>query len=67
MPEDVQIERLTARDDIDDHQAQAMIRSQTSRESRLDIADYVIDNRSSLANLEKQIQTLDRTLRSVAV
>ena len=67
VPEDVQIERLTARDDIDDYQAQAMIRSQASRESRLDIADYVIDNRSSLANLEKQIQTLDRTLRSVAV
>lgn len=67
VPEQVQIERLTARDDIDVEQAKAIIRSQATRESRLAIADHVIDNRSTLDELDEQIQALDQTLRTVAV
>lgn len=67
VPEQVQIERLTARDDIDVEQAKAIIRSQATRQSRLAIADHVIDNRSTLADLDEQIQVLDQSLRSVAI
>ncbi len=64
LPEPVQIERLTARDGIDEDQARAMIDAQATRESRLAIADHVIDNHATLAELDTQVQALHEQLLS---
>lgn len=53
-PEPTQLERLTARDDIDDVFARKMIAAQDSRAERLDLADDVLINtgpRKDIADL----------------
>lgn len=44
VPEEVQIERLRARDSVDEEQARRMIEAQASREQRLARADDVLRN-----------------------
>lgn len=58
VPETLQIERLIARDTMNKDQAAAMLATQASRAQRLDIADDVIDNSGSLAQLQAQVQNL---------
>ncbi len=62
VPEGIQIERLRARDDIDEAAAQSMLASQASRQQRLARADEVIDNQGSPARLEDQIEALHQRL-----
>lgn len=57
-PESVQIERVLARDGGSEEQARAIIRSQMSREEKKELADYVIPNTGTLAELRKQLVAL---------
>lgn len=58
VPRDVQFARLTARDGVDAALADAMLDAQASRARRLAIADDVIDNSGSLADLDAAVSVL---------
>ena len=63
MPEHVQLERLTKHRQMPAEQAEARMAAQASREQRLAIADLVVDNSSSLAELDRQVGDLWTELR----
>jgi dephospho-CoA kinase len=52
---ETQLARLAQRDGFDEHQANARIAAQATREARLAVADIVLDNRGSVADLKKQV------------
>lgn len=58
VPEEVQIARVTSRDNNDADQVKAIMATQPSREQRLAYADDVIDNTQPLESLDARIQTL---------
>lgn len=60
VPEEVQIERVMARDLIGREQAEAILQAQTSRQGRLELADDVLDNSGSFSDLKKQVEKLHR-------
>jgi len=60
VPEDVQIARTMARDDVDEEQARAIIASQLDRESRRGLADDIVSNDGSLADLHAAVDRLHR-------
>jgi len=66
VPRELQLERLTARDGIDRAMAEAMLDAQASRAERLALADDVIDNAGSLADLERQVRALHARYAALA-
>lgn len=66
--EPVQVERIVARDGIDEETAWTMVRAQASRNRRLQAADDVIDNSTGAgtAALTDRVLALDRLYRSLA-
>jgi dephospho-CoA kinase len=62
-PEHVQMERLTRQRGMAVGQAQARMSAQASRDKRLAIADLVVDNSGSLAELDRQVGDLWTELR----
>jgi dephospho-CoA kinase len=61
--EHVQLERLTKHRQMSKEQAEARMAAQVSRDQRLAIADLVVDNSSSLAELDRQVGDLWAELR----
>ena len=55
---ETQITRSTQRDGMNREQAQAIIRTQSSREEKLNAANDVVDNDSSFVNLHHQLELL---------
>lgn len=66
VPEELQLARTAARDDVDDKQARAIVAAQMPRSERLARADDVIDNSGSEADLAAQVAELDRRYREMA-
>lgn len=64
--EEVQLERLMARDQSTREQAQSILNKQASRKQRLAIADDVIVNDSDLHSLRQSVITLDNQYRQLA-
>jgi dephospho-CoA kinase len=62
-PEQVQLDRLTRQRGMRAEQAQARMAAQASRDKRLAIADLVVDNSGSLAELNRQVGDLWAELR----
>jgi dephospho-CoA kinase len=63
VPESHQVERLVARDKVSPDHAAAALRAQATRAGRLAIADDVIENTGSVAELQSQVAVLhDRYL-----
>ena len=58
VDEQTQIERTSARDDVDHHQVQAIMAAQATREQRLQAADNVIHNHGDLTDLTPQVAQL---------
>jgi dephospho-CoA kinase len=63
VPEHVQLDRLTRHRGMSAEQAQARMSAQASRDNRLAIADLVVDNSGSLAELDRQVGDLWAELR----
>lgn len=63
IPPRMQLERLMRMRGMTKEQAQARIAAQASREDRLAIADMVVDNSGSLAELDRQVGELWSELR----
>jgi dephospho-CoA kinase len=57
-PVEVQLDRLTRLRGMPAAQARARVDAQASREQRLAVADIVIDNSGSLADLDRQVDDL---------
>jgi dephospho-CoA kinase len=66
VPETTQIRRLVERDGIDEALATRILASQASRESRLALADDVIDNDGPEAALDAQVLALHRNYLALA-
>jgi dephospho-CoA kinase len=62
-PEQFQLERLLRQRRMTEEQARARMAAQASREKRLAVADLVVDNSSSLAELDRQVGDLWTELR----
>lgn len=62
-PEHVQLERLVRQRGMSTEQAKARMAAQAARENRLAVADLVVDNSSSLAELDRQVGDLWAELR----
>jgi dephospho-CoA kinase len=58
VPQEVQVERLTRDRGMTDEEAKARIASQATREQRLAVADLVVDNAGTLAQLDARIDEL---------
>lgn len=58
VPEQVQLERLTAQRGMPAEQARARMAAQASRGDRLAIADLVVDNSGTLADLDARVGEL---------
>jgi len=66
VPPELQIERLTRRDGVTRELAQAMLDAQATRAQRLALAQDVLDNTGTLAQLHAQVDALDRRYRELA-
>jgi dephospho-CoA kinase len=67
VPPRIQLDRLVRHRGMTREQAQARIAAQASREQRLSIADIVVDNSGSLAELDRQVGELWSELRRKAL
>ncbi len=63
VPPRLQVDRLVRNRDMTREQARARMAAQADREQRLAIADFVIDNSGSLAELDRQVGDLWSELR----
>ena len=66
VPEDVQIERVTRRDNNTPEQVRAIMAVQPSREQRLEYADDVIVNDGTLEALEQRVEELHQQYLKLA-
>lgn len=66
VPREVQLERLLARDGIDEALAERMIAVQATRQQRLAIADDIIVNDGPIEALDDHVAALDRRYRALA-
>ncbi len=62
VPEGTQIERTVARDNNNEAQVRRIIAAQMDRSERLALADFVIDNSKSPADLEQKVAQLHEKL-----
>lgn len=60
--EDVQLERLKARDGLDQEGAQARVAAQMPQAQKVALADYVIDNSGSREKTIREVTSLFKTL-----
>jgi dephospho-CoA kinase len=63
IDEKQQIQRTMERDKISEQQAKDILSSQMSRQERLKLADYVIDNSKDLPSMHKKIDTILNKLK----
>ena len=63
VPPEVQVDRLVRLRGMAEEQARSRMAAQASREQRLAVADIVIDNSGSLAELDRQVGDLWAQLR----
>ena len=66
VPPDMQLARLTAQRGMKEEDAAARMAAQATREQRLAIADIVIDNSGTLADLDKRVAEVWAELRARA-
>ncbi|MCB1917725.1 MAG: dephospho-CoA kinase [Rhodocyclaceae bacterium] len=65
VPESIQIARVMARNGFDEDRVRAIMAAQATREQRLAVADDVIDNGGTLAELRAQVAVLHRRYRAL--
>ena len=62
VPVEVQVQRLTSQRGMTDEEAKQRIASQASRDDRLAVADVVVGNSGSLADLDRRLDEVWATL-----
>lgn len=64
--EDIQIERVMQRDNCTYEQAMAILAAQPTIEQRLELADYVVENDTTLQGLKDKIMLLHHTFNKLS-
>jgi dephospho-CoA kinase len=64
IPETLQLERLMKRNHLTEDEARRRIAAQLSIEEKKRVADYIIDNSSTLENTERQVDQIWNYLKS---
>ena len=67
VPEEVQLGRVMARDRVDAEQSRRILAHQSSRAQRLAVADDVIENTGTLAELEDKVGELHQEYLALAI
>jgi len=67
VPEELQLGRVMARDRVDAEQARRILAHQASRAQRLAVADDVIENTGTLAELEDKVAELHQEYLALAI
>jgi dephospho-CoA kinase len=67
VPIEMQVERLSAQRGMPEDQARARMAAQATREQRLAVADIVIDNSGTPADLDRRVAEVWSDLRSRAI
>jgi len=67
VPEELQLGRVMARDRVDAEQARRILAHQASRAQRLAVADDVIENTGTLAELEDKVAELHQEYMALAI
>ncbi|WP_151702998.1 dephospho-CoA kinase [Nitrincola alkalilacustris] len=62
VPESLQIARTQSRDDMTEEGVRRILAAQSSRQSRLDRADWILDNSGDLAALQREVHALHKQL-----
>lgn len=66
VSEQMQLQRTLARDNVSEQQVSAIMASQLSRQARLELADDIIINEGTTAELQQQITTLHQQYLELA-
>ena len=66
VPQQLQIERVCARDGMSPQEAATVIAAQISRQRRLDAADDIIENTGTFSELQTQVEHLHRKYLELA-
>jgi len=61
-PVETQIERVMQRSNLTRSEVESILKAQASRQDRLAVADTVIENQGSFANLEDEVKTLHQKM-----
>ena len=65
LDHDTAVQRLVRYRDFEEEDARRRMASQVSREKRLEAADFVVDNRGSLEDLDREIERAWNWLQSL--
>ena len=65
VPEEIQIERLAARDGISREEAANILKAQLPIDEKVGYADFVIHNEDTLEETKKQVEELWQTLKKI--
>lgn len=66
VPDDVQIARLRARDDLDEEGARARVSAQLPLASKVAVADWVVDNGGSVEHTRAEVERIWRAIQEQA-
>jgi dephospho-CoA kinase len=66
VPDDVQIARLRARDDLDEEGARARVSAQLPLASKVAVADWVVDNGGSVEQTRAEVERIWRSIQEQA-
>ncbi|MEA3290482.1 MAG: dephospho-CoA kinase [Campylobacterota bacterium] len=63
-PKEIQLQRLTKRDDISEDDAKSRISNQMDIEEKKKLADFIIDNSKDLKNLQDEVERVKKEILS---
>jgi len=66
VPEEIQLERVMVRDRITREQAQAILDAQSSRQTRLAVADDILENSGTVDELHSKVEALHQKYLKLA-
>ncbi|MDD5033599.1 MAG: dephospho-CoA kinase [Methylococcaceae bacterium] len=66
-PREKQFEQIRKRDSLDDAAIESIVRSQATREARLEVADEVIENDGRIERLKEQVDRLHESYLALAL
>lgn len=66
LPEELQVERASRRDGVDEEDIEKIMQAQVPRQKRIELADDIITNDSGLESLAKQVNSLHEKYLQIA-
>ena len=67
VPREIQLKRLVRRDKITDEEASQIMKSQIPLDEKIKLADFVVDNSSTLDETREQVEEIWKVLNKVTI